>query len=470
MDRTVVKKTQDTLGKVISKPPLTDKLLNKPPFRFLHDIITEVIKKTGVLKGLFKSDELNSENITDKNAKIIFLQKAIDCVAMLTGESLSARPSKIVAGHEPEKTNQFLQALGKACIKKMDSTDSVKKVLAGEKPSSGKSRKIENSEKTGDSKKRDDKKDAGSTKGSSRNKDDRERSSTKGAEKKKEEPEEKMKEKSKVQEEIVKETDSSSKVENNSEDTGNRSVQRPASAKGQRRRPTNQNGEKENISPSDDSQDDQIKNLDDPIEKDELEHDSNLRQQSAVRRVARPSSARPAPPKIRKNTETEDPIQRLGSGKQFNAVIVDNPKDLDDDDDSFVVEENLQNEPYFEQLNTDSQQEQDDGQHGSLVKKMLDSKRDADVVQSKAQQSSEKPIMMDATRRKEKELATKEEDIDSMQKELESITESETEPLQAQLGELELEITDMIDKISSVKSNIIKNDEKIHDLVSGISR
>ena len=63
MDPTVIKKTQDTLGKVIKKPPLTDKLLSKPPFRFLHDILTEVIKNTGVLKGLYKTDELNSDNV-----------------------------------------------------------------------------------------------------------------------------------------------------------------------------------------------------------------------------------------------------------------------------------------------------------------------------------------------------------------------------------------------------------------------
>ena len=42
MDPRIVKKTQDTLGKIIKKPPLTEKLLSKPPFRFLHDIMTSV--------------------------------------------------------------------------------------------------------------------------------------------------------------------------------------------------------------------------------------------------------------------------------------------------------------------------------------------------------------------------------------------------------------------------------------------
>lgn len=64
MDAKIFKKTQDTLGKAIKKPPLTEKLLNKPPFRFLHDIITEVIKNTGSLKGLYSDTEMNSANVT----------------------------------------------------------------------------------------------------------------------------------------------------------------------------------------------------------------------------------------------------------------------------------------------------------------------------------------------------------------------------------------------------------------------
>ena len=63
MDKAIIKKTQDTLGKAIKKPPLIEKLLNKPPFRFIHDILTEVVK-TGVLKGLYSESELNSANVS----------------------------------------------------------------------------------------------------------------------------------------------------------------------------------------------------------------------------------------------------------------------------------------------------------------------------------------------------------------------------------------------------------------------
>lgn len=77
----MIKKTQDQLGKYFKKPPLTEKLLRKPPFRFLHDIITAIIKETGFLKGLFTDEELNSDNIKDKEAKLAFLTKLIDVVS-----------------------------------------------------------------------------------------------------------------------------------------------------------------------------------------------------------------------------------------------------------------------------------------------------------------------------------------------------------------------------------------------------
>ncbi|XP_063423461.1 TRAF3-interacting protein 1-like isoform X2 [Mytilus trossulus] len=129
LDPKIVKKTQDSLGKIIKKPPLTDKLLGKPPFRFLHDIMTSVIKTTGFMKGLFTEAEMNSENVKDRDSKVAFLQKAVDMVAIATKKSMSVKPAKIVAGHEPEKTNEFLQLLATAINANADNGAVVDKVL-----------------------------------------------------------------------------------------------------------------------------------------------------------------------------------------------------------------------------------------------------------------------------------------------------------------------------------------------------
>ncbi|VFV29355.1 Hypothetical predicted protein [Lynx pardinus] len=85
------------------------------------------------MKGLYTDAEMKSDNVKDKDAKISFLQKAIDVVVMVSGEPLSVKPVRIVAGHEPERTNELLQRIGKCCLGKLSSDDAVKRVLAGER-------------------------------------------------------------------------------------------------------------------------------------------------------------------------------------------------------------------------------------------------------------------------------------------------------------------------------------------------
>lgn len=51
-DSATIKKTQNSLGKYVKKPALTDKLLKKPPFRFLHDVINVVSGPTRILKSI----------------------------------------------------------------------------------------------------------------------------------------------------------------------------------------------------------------------------------------------------------------------------------------------------------------------------------------------------------------------------------------------------------------------------------
>ena len=40
----IYQRTRKTLGKTIKKPPLNDKLLARPPFKFLRDILFEVCR------------------------------------------------------------------------------------------------------------------------------------------------------------------------------------------------------------------------------------------------------------------------------------------------------------------------------------------------------------------------------------------------------------------------------------------
>ncbi|KAL2917238.1 hypothetical protein HK105_203303 [Polyrhizophydium stewartii] len=128
----LTKKTIDILGRVIKKPPLTQKLLAKPPFRYLHDIYSELIRTCGFVPGLYTEAEMNSDNIKDKDAKVAYLTKMIDCVGIATNIELRANPLKIVAGLEPEETNAMLQLIGKVVIKKVDTKNAVARVLAGE--------------------------------------------------------------------------------------------------------------------------------------------------------------------------------------------------------------------------------------------------------------------------------------------------------------------------------------------------
>ncbi|GBG31640.1 TRAF3-interacting protein 1 [Hondaea fermentalgiana] len=96
---------------LVRKPKLTAKLLGRPPFRFLHDVMTGLRGATGVLEGLFQDEELDSKQCTSKEAKLGYLEKLIRFTEICSGAPVEARASRIVAGQEADKTNMLMQML-----------------------------------------------------------------------------------------------------------------------------------------------------------------------------------------------------------------------------------------------------------------------------------------------------------------------------------------------------------------------
>jgi TRAF3-interacting protein 1 len=97
--------------------------------------VSEVQRNTGYALHLFDEEEKTSANIKDKAAKVRYLTKIIACVAIDSEVGSSpdvlARPLKIVAGLEPERTNAFLQALAR-CAKRGDGESAARRARNGE--------------------------------------------------------------------------------------------------------------------------------------------------------------------------------------------------------------------------------------------------------------------------------------------------------------------------------------------------
>ncbi|KAM9448011.1 TRAF3-interacting protein 1-like isoform 2-T3 [Salvelinus alpinus] len=634
MNGSVAKKTQDTLGKVIKKPPLTEKLLSKPPFRYLHDIFSEVIRTTGFMKGLYAETEMKSDNVKDKDAKIAFLQKALDVVMLVNGEPLSVKPARIVAGHEPERTNELLQAIAKCCLNKLSSEEAVKRVLAGDKldpkgkASSSRSQDKENREgrehqrdqvekairehsaggweqkdpdlpkeqegRRGDKEKerrrdrerskksrdRDRTKDRGKDKSRDREWDkDNERAKDGERDKESERDREKSKDKEshrgrdrerdkekdldrdkrrdkgekerelrhKQGEEKTKVPEKGDKKARASEDTKHRPhpeepsktakpepaaeddeqevatclttaevqykqsdsparIPRPSSAKGQRRWPK-AGGQQEF-----DSEDGDTPLAQRPVPLENGDATDAVPAHMAHRRIPRPSSARPAPPRVKRQESYTDvtPAERLTSAKPPAAVITEGKKLSEDEDEQFVVLEAAPPPPDMPEMEP-TVELQGDENHGGLVKKILETKKDFESSPS-SPKSKDQTLVSEASRKKERDLVSREierlrssiqtvcrsalplgkimdyiqEDMDAMQNELHTwrrenkehaqallheqrVTDSAVEPLKAELAELEQLIKEQQDKICAVKSNILKNEDKIQKMVTSIN-
>ncbi|XP_041623095.1 TRAF3-interacting protein 1 isoform X4 [Vulpes lagopus] len=619
MNAAVVKRTQEALGKVIRRPPLTEKLLSKPPFRYLHDIITEVIRMTGFMKGLYTDAEMKSDNVKDKDAKISFLQKAIDVVVMVSGEPLSAKPVRIVAGHEPERTNELLQRIGKCCLSKLPSDEAVKRVLAGERSDlKGRTSLTSKSQELDNKNAREEEPKVHKDKEDKRNSEINERSTSRDRKQKEVKEESKAREKDKEKEK-TKESDHDRRKDperdkhregererarsraKQDRDRGNRDRDRDPDRDRERRneggkdkekwkdrereherdkardrdrdrdrrkvkdaehsREPDQEKSREPDKPekkssssgemskklSDGSVKDSKVEAETEIsarasrsvttkaskrrsknsmeegevgppgpEKSEVSESSELPSElpANIRRIPRPGSARPAPPRVKRQDSVEALTpDRTGSGKIVASVIVDTQNSDNEEDDQFVVEAAPPLPEMSELEMVPAVDVEDEEKHGGLVKKILETKKDYEKLQrSPRPGEKEKLLVFESAWKKEKDIVSKEieklrvsiqtlcksalplgkimdyiqEDVDAMQNELQlwhnenkqhaealqkeqSITDCAVEPLKAELAELEQLIKDQQDKICAVKANVLKNEEKIQRMVYSIN-
>lgn len=91
----------------------------------MHDIFTATMAVTGYGQGLFSGPEMDGKAITEKEDKVNWLVKLISLTELVVGEEIDVKPTKIVAGHEPEKTNFLLQQMFRAATAGIDTTPHV---------------------------------------------------------------------------------------------------------------------------------------------------------------------------------------------------------------------------------------------------------------------------------------------------------------------------------------------------------
>jgi len=109
-----VVQTQQSLGQLIWTPKLTTRLLLRPPFRFLHDIITEVQRQTNWANDLYEPADTSPASMSTAHGKIRFLTMAADRVSASLGASVAFDAAEAVAGRGAHSTNEFLQLLALA--------------------------------------------------------------------------------------------------------------------------------------------------------------------------------------------------------------------------------------------------------------------------------------------------------------------------------------------------------------------
>ena len=122
--------TGKCFSSLIEKPKMTEKLLKKPPPKYIYDIILNTMKKTNFPKGLLTDQEMDHKYFeADPHHKLAILQKVIDITRIVMSENFDIKTTNILKGEQPEKTNYFLQMFYKAATNGKDNSPLIQKYL-----------------------------------------------------------------------------------------------------------------------------------------------------------------------------------------------------------------------------------------------------------------------------------------------------------------------------------------------------
>lgn len=98
----------------LPSPELNEKLLRRPPLRFIHDIVAAINTRFAAYDHVVSKEHVDYAGLDTKEKKIDYLEAIIKYVDTLLGAMTDVSAAKIVAGKEPEKTNAFLRNLALA--------------------------------------------------------------------------------------------------------------------------------------------------------------------------------------------------------------------------------------------------------------------------------------------------------------------------------------------------------------------
>jgi TRAF3-interacting protein 1 len=85
----IIEQAKNAVSAIIQRPKMTEKLLARPPFRFLHDTVTAISVATNFAEGLYSESELDSAALTEKQQKLDYLEKIINMVGICKVNFLS---------------------------------------------------------------------------------------------------------------------------------------------------------------------------------------------------------------------------------------------------------------------------------------------------------------------------------------------------------------------------------------------